>query len=327
MTQFWRSFHDLELVLFGNFEKIGKLGKFCCHFVWDFTSMRGSNPNLIPSTMFLKLGQSVCDVAMTFPGLKDALASTGVTFSIGFNMFPLGDERQVQHAAEEIGICRIRQGYFFEGDELWMGVNPASAVEHWDCTSHPSHASHTSHEKRDGQTKNLKKLHVMKTYSASFIFTKTWVILWYSMYLDGFRSFLMFFVYFCLSSEQSFDLRGQWGGDIGPEWEWAWAPRSVHHGTKMLWLNRGCSMMFACFRFCLSVKLNEIDECYVKCCEMLWSCYGPLRMQVVDLVVEHIQWGTMWMLCEARTRYPICSSVPYGNRHRLKIGRPATVES
>ena len=80
--------------------------------------------------MFLKLGQSVCDVAMTFPGLKDALASTGVTFSIGFNMFPLGDERQVQHAAEEIGICRIRQGYFFEGDELWMGVNPASAVEH-----------------------------------------------------------------------------------------------------------------------------------------------------------------------------------------------------
>ena len=43
-----------------------------------------------------------------------------------------------------------------------------------------------------------------------------------------------------LSSEQSFDLRGPWGGDIGPEWEWAWGPRSVH-GTRMLWLNHECS--------------------------------------------------------------------------------------
>ena len=138
---------------------------------------------------------------------------------------------------------------------------------------------------------------------------------WYSMYFGGFRSFSE------LSSEQSFDLRGPWGGDIGPEWEWAWGPRSVHHGTN--WHQDAMieSWMFACFRFGTAVKFLNL----------LWSCY---RCGLRNWLLNTFSWDQglktyvmlCWMVCKPRTRYPICSSVPNGNRHRLKVGWSPTLK-
>lgn len=84
-----------------------------------------------------------------------------------------------------------------------------------------------------------------------------------------------------------------------------------------------------CYDWIMNVRMFQVTA--VKFLNLLWSCY---RCGLRNWLLNTFSWDQglktyvmlCWMVCKPRTRYPICSSVPNGNRHRLKIGWPATLK-